>query len=94
MSGEPDWTPDTVQPPDYPPPDGPRAGDMERATHPRPNEYSAVTAWQKLQAERAAQQSEGLVWPAGLTDAARTELLRCADAFDATAARLRRIVSD
>jgi hypothetical protein len=86
MSGEHEqgWTPDTVQPPDYPPP--PRAGDMERATHP--------TAWQKLQAERAAQQSERPVWPAGLTDAARTELLRCATAFEATAKRLRTIVGD
>jgi len=96
-----DWHPDKVQQPDYPPP--PRARDQERAT-----------AWQRLQAERAAcndlrdargqsqsaeQEADDLgnerpVWPEGVTPAAREELLRCAEAFEATAARLRGIVGE
>jgi len=97
-----DWNPDKVQPPEYPPaepsqaepdvPTGPRARDMERADTP--------TAWQRAQAERAAERQK---WQEGalageedeeLPEAKRAELLRCAEAFEHTAAKLREIVGE
>ena len=47
----------------------------------------APTLWEQLQTPR-------LVWPGGLTPKAKAELLRCAEAYEATAARLRRIVRE
>lgn len=83
---------------DYPP----RACDLERATHP--------TAWQRLQAERKAeaalhaqeahepladQPAYGVGPEASpLNDQAKGELLRCAEAFESTAKRLREIVGE
>lgn len=82
-----DWRPDRVQRPDYPPPE--RANGDQKAWQACPMSHRAgvPTLWEQLQTPR-------LVWPGGLTPKAKTELLRCAEAYEATAARLRRIVRE
>jgi hypothetical protein len=91
-----DWRPDNPEPPRF----APRANDMERADKP--------TAWQRAYAERkAAQDDPGDADDLGnapqpsygpatepLTDRAKAELLRCAEAFENQAARLREMVAD
>jgi len=76
MSGE--WTPDKVQPPEYPPPL--RAHDLERA--------DAPTAWQKLQAQRAAAREQ--MDPRDGIDL--EPLRRCLADVEAAAQRLRALL--
>jgi hypothetical protein len=88
-----DWRPDAVQRPDYPPPERPEAyvntpeGRQQAAewAHEKQRLLDMWERWHQPEGERP-------VWPAGLTPKARAELLRCAEAFEATAKRLRSIV--
>lgn len=50
-----------------------------------------LTPWQRMQEERRAEQASEAE-PDALAGARRAELLRCAEAFERTAARLREIV--
>jgi hypothetical protein len=105
---EPGWRPDQPQPGEYPPPappppepdddedepDGPQARDM---TAQRPGDKP--TAWQRAMAERKAAQEandpgDADAWQPTepLTDRAKAELLRCAEAFENRAKRLREMV--
>jgi hypothetical protein len=83
---EQEWTPDKVQPPEYPPPL--RAHDLERA--------DAPTAWQKLQAERAAAREQmdprdtARLSQSGDID--RSALQRCLADVEAAAQRLRALL--
>ena len=75
-------------------PQGPRARDLERADTP--------TAWQRAQAERKAEREAAQDDPGDasdeqgeeLSETKRAELLRCAEAFEHTAAKLREIVGE
>jgi hypothetical protein len=103
---EPGWRPDQPQPGEYPPPappppdeddedePGPQARDM---TAQRPGDKP--TAWQRAMAERKAAQEandpgDADAWQPTepLTDRAKAELLRCAEAFENRAKRLREMV--
>jgi hypothetical protein len=80
-----DWTPNQVQPPEYPPPLRPH--DLERA--------DAPTAWQKLQAQRQEDRQYLPDEPSGIDDRDsidRSALQRCLADVEAAAQRLRALL--
>jgi hypothetical protein len=88
---EPGWRPDQVQQPEYPPPEPPTAWQRVQAERKAAQEAERSAA-QDDPGDSDTLAADRPVWPAGLTDKARVELLRCAEAFENTAKRLRAIV--
>jgi hypothetical protein len=94
-----DWRPDNPEPPRF----APRANDMERAD--KPTAWQRAYAERKAaqddpgdadDADDLGNAPQPAYGPAAvpLTDAARAELLRCAEAYEHEAARLRKFVGD